>query len=230
MAIELAGEPAIVTGGASGLGAAIARRIDAMGCPVAVLDRRPAPVGKSFDVDLADGAATEAIVRKIAGSTGGLSAVIACAGMDACGPLAQVDRAQWERVVQVNLLGTASVIRAALPALERSRGRIVTVASTLGLRAVGDATAYCASKFGVVGFTRALAVELAGRVAVTLLIPGGMRTPFFDGRDPRYRPGPDAQLCDPDDVAEAVAFALTRPAGCEVREMLICPSRETSWP
>jgi NAD(P)-dependent dehydrogenase (short-subunit alcohol dehydrogenase family) len=150
--------------------------------------------------------------------------------MDACGPLAQVDRAQWERVVQVNLLGTASVIRAALPALERSRGRIVTVASTLGLRAVGDATAYCASKFGVVGFTRALAVELAGRVAVTLLIPGGMRTPFFDGRDPRYRPGPDAQLCDPDDVAEAVAFALTRPAGCEVREMLICPSRETSWP
>jgi short-subunit dehydrogenase len=104
------------------------------------------------------------------------------------------------------------------------------VASTLGLRAVGDATAYCASKFGVVGFTRALAAETAGRIGVTLLIPGGMRTPFFDGRDEKYRPPPDASLNDPADVADAVVFALTRPDGCEVRELLIAPDREGSWP
>ena len=79
----------------------------------------------------------------------------------------------WERVVAVNLLGTAAVVRAALPYLERTNGKVVTVASTLGLRALPDATAYCASKFGVVGFTRALAAETAGRVGVTLLIPGG---------------------------------------------------------
>ena len=133
-------------------------------------------------------------------------------------------------MLRVNLLGTAAVVRAALPALERGAGRIVTVASTLGLRGVGDATAYCASKFGVVGFTRALAAELAGRVGVTLLIPGGMRTPFFDGRSEQYRPGPDAQLSDPDDVAAAVRFALERPPGCEVRELVVCPSRESSWP
>ena len=102
-----------------------------------------------------------------------------------------------------------------------AHGRVVTVASTLGLKAVGDATAYCASKFGVVGFTRALATELAGRVGVTLLVPGGMRTRFFDGRTEQYRPGPDAPLNDPEDVAATVLMALQQPPGCEVRELVV---------
>ena len=152
------------------------------------------------------------------------------AGIDACGPLGEVDAEAWDRVIRVNLIGTAAVVRAALPALERNRGRIVTVASTLGYRALPDATAYCASKFGVVGFTRALQVELAGRVGVTLLVPGGMATPFFDGRPEQYRPGPDAQLADPADVARAVVFALTQPAGFELRELVATPSTEPSWP
>src|SRR5690606_33825970 len=132
----------------------------------------------------------------------------------------------WERVVTVDLLATAAVVRAALPALERSRGRVVTIASTLGRKAVSDATAYCAAKFGVVGFTRALAAELAGSVGVTLLLPGGRRTGFFDEREERYRPGADAVLNDPAHVAAAVMFALSQPPGCEVRELLICPDRE----
>jgi len=106
----------------------------------------------------------------------------------------------------------------------------VTVASTLGFRALGDATAYCASKFGVVGFTRALASELAGEIGVTLLVPGGMRTAFFDGRDEQYRPGDDAQLNDPHDVAAAVLFALSQPAGCELRELVMAPATDGSWP
>ena len=118
----------------------------------------------------------------------------------------------------------------ALPSLRSNHGRIVTVASTLGLRALSDATAYCAAKFGVVGFTRALAAELGGEVGVTLLIPGGMRTAFFDGRDEQYRPGTDASLNDPGHVADAVLFALRQPAGCEVRELVICPSTEGSYP
>jgi NAD(P)-dependent dehydrogenase (short-subunit alcohol dehydrogenase family) len=138
--------------------------------------------------------------------------------------------ADWERVVRVNLIGTAAVVRAALPFLEETRGRVVTVASTLGLRVASDATAYCASKFGVVGFTRALAAETAGRIGVTLLIPGGMRTRFFDGRAARYQPAPDAQLNDPRHVAATVLFALSQPDGCEVRELVVAPSRETSWP
>jgi short-subunit dehydrogenase len=95
---------------------------------------------------------------------------------------------------------------------------------------VSDATAYCASKFGVVGFTRALAAETAGRIGVTLLVSGGMATAFFDSREEKYKPPLDAQLNSPDDVAAAVMFALTQPPGCEVRELVVCPSRESSWP
>jgi short-subunit dehydrogenase len=81
-----------------------------------------------------------------------------------------------------------------------------------------------------VGFTRALAAELAGTVGVTLLIPGGMHTPFFDGRDEQYKPPPDAKLNDPDHVAETVVFALSQPRGCEIRELVVCASEESSWP
>ena len=144
---------------------------------------------------------------------GGLDAVVTAAGTDACGDILDVDADAWERVVAVNLLGTAAVVRAALPALERSRGRVVTVASTLGLRALPAATAYCASKFGVVGFTRALASELGDRVGVTLLVPGGMQTHFFDDRPDDFKPAPDQHLNDPADVARTVVFALRQPAG-----------------
>jgi short-subunit dehydrogenase len=104
------------------------------------------------------------------------------------------------------------------------------VGSTLGLRALSDATAYCASKFGVVGFTRALAVETAGRVGVSLLLPGGMDTAFFAGRDERYTPPAEAMLNRPEDVAATVLFALRQPTGCELRELVVCPSVESSWP
>jgi NAD(P)-dependent dehydrogenase (short-subunit alcohol dehydrogenase family) len=221
----------IVTGGASGLGAAVADAVAEAGGHPVVIDRALPGDGLDHErVDLADGRAAEAAVERVASRLGGLDGLVSCAGTDACGPLTGVPAEDWERVVRVNLIGTAAVVRAALPHLERSGGRVVTVASTLGLRALSDATAYCASKFGVVGFTRSLAAETAGRVGVTLLMPGGMRTAFFDGREERYRPGPDARLNDPANVAAAVVFALGQPAGCEVREMVVCPSEEASWP
>jgi NAD(P)-dependent dehydrogenase (short-subunit alcohol dehydrogenase family) len=221
----------IVTGGASGLGAAVVEAVEKAGGTPIVLDRVVSSREVDAEiVDLADTRAAEAAVRAAAERHGGLSAIVTAAGVDACGPLATVPGSQWERVVAVNLLGTAAVVRAALPYLERSGGRVVTVGSTLGFRVFPDATAYCASKFGIVGFTRALAVELAGRVGVTLLVPGGMRTAFFDDRPEQYRPGPDAQLNRPEDVAEAVLFALRQPPGCELRELVITPSVEPSWP
>ena len=221
----------LVTGGSSGLGAAIVEAIRAAGGTPVVLDRvAPAGAVEHAVVDLADGTAAAAAVDEAARRRERLDAVVTCAGTDSCGPLDRVPAEDWERVVRVNLLGTAAVVRAALPHLERSGGRVVTVASTLGLRAVSDATAYCASKFGVVGFTRALAAETAGRIGVTLLVPGGMQTAFFDGREEEYRPPEDAQLNRPEDVAAAVLFALSRPRGCEVRELVVAPSTEPSWP
>jgi len=220
----------IVTGGASGLGRAIAEAVGGHGGVPVVLDLNEPESMEGEAVDLADTDAAEAATRRVVERHGGLSAVVAAAGTDACGPIDRVSGEAWNRVVQVNLLGTAAVVRAALPALEDSGGRVVTVASTLGVRGLPDATAYCASKFGVVGFTRALAAETAGRIGVTLLMPGGMSTAFFDGREEKYKPPPDAKLAPPEEVAEAVLFALTRPAGVELREALVCPSTESSWP
>jgi NAD(P)-dependent dehydrogenase (short-subunit alcohol dehydrogenase family) len=221
----------LVTGGASGLGAAVAEAIrDEGGTPI-VLDVNEPTDGLAFErVDLSRTRETEEAVRRIAEERGGLDAVVTAAGIDACGDLGDVDGDAWDRVVAVNLLGTAAVVRAALPYLERSRGRVVTVASTLGVRALPAATAYCASKFGVVGFTRALAAETGDRVGVTLLLPGGMQTPFFDGRPEEFKPAPDQHLNRPQDVAQTVLFALRQPPGCELRELLVAPATEPSWP
>jgi len=221
----------LVTGGASGLGAAVVRAVaDAGGRPF-VLDRTACDPGiEQVVVDLSDTRAAEATVRDVSERTGGLDAVVTCAGTDACGRLDDVPGEDWERVVMVNLLGTVAVVRAAMPDLLARQGRVVTVASTLGFRALSDATAYCASKFGVVGFTRALAAETQGRMGVTMLVPGGMHTAFFDGRDEQYMPPPDAKLNQPQDVARAVLFALQQPPGCEVRELVVTPAVEGSWP
>ena len=220
----------LVTGGSSGLGAAVVTAVaEAGGTPV-VLDLADPPGDVAFErVDLADGRATEAAVERVAAAHG-LDAVVTAAGTDSVGDLLDVKAEDWERVVAVNLLGTAAVVRAAAPHLETAGGRIVTVASTLGLRALPAATAYCASKFGVVGFTRALTLELAGRVGVTMLVPGGMSTAFFDGRPEEFKPGADQLLNDPAHVAASVVFALSQPAHCEIRELVVTPSVEPSWP
>jgi NAD(P)-dependent dehydrogenase (short-subunit alcohol dehydrogenase family) len=221
----------LVTGGASGLGAAVAAAVDKAGGKPVVLDLQAPPAGFDHElVDLADTRAAAAAVGRVIGRHGDLRGVVTAAGIDACGPLDAVPQADWERVIAVNLLGTAAVVRAAVPTLRRAGGRVVTVASTLGLRALPDATAYCASKFGTVGFTRALAAELAGEVGVTLLVPGGMQTAFFDGRPEQYQPGPGAVLNPPEHVADAVLFALRQPPGCEVRELVVAPATEPSWP
>ncbi|MBT2212927.1 MULTISPECIES: SDR family oxidoreductase [Actinomadura] len=222
----------LITGGASGLGAAVARAVAGGGGRPLVLDLHPPKDDiEHAQADLADRAATERAVHGLAQDAGGLDAVVTAAGIDACGTLGDVPAEDWERVVRVNLLGTVAAVRSALPYLEHGPGgRVVTVASTLGLKALSDATAYCASKFGVVGFTRALAAELSGRIGVTMVVPGGMDTAFFDDRTDQYKPGPDAKLNRPEDVAATVLFALSQPAGCEVREMVVCPSEEPSWP
>jgi 2-dehydro-3-deoxy-L-rhamnonate dehydrogenase (NAD+) len=220
----------LVTGGASGLGAAVVASVTQAGGTSVILDRqRPASNHvEHHQVDLADARAAEQVVAEVAGA--GLDAVVTCAGIDSCGPLADVPGSDWDRVVAVNLLGTAAVVRAALPALLESRGSVVTVASTLGVRALPEATAYCAAKFGVVGLTRSLGAELGDSVRVTCLIPGGMRTPFFDGRPDKYRPGPDASLMDPADVAEAIVGILTMPGAVHPRELVLIPPGEPSWP
>jgi NAD(P)-dependent dehydrogenase (short-subunit alcohol dehydrogenase family) len=223
----------LVTGGSSGLGAAVVEALSGLGARPVVLDRQPpaAPADVAFvEVDLARSADAAAAVGRVLDEVGPLDAVVTCAGIDVPGRLEDIDPAAWDRVVAVNLLGTAAVVRAATPCLRARHGRVVTVASTLAHRAVSDGTAYCASKFAVVGFTRALMAELRDEVGVTLVTPGGMTTRFFDDRDERYRPPADARLANPAQVADAVLYALTRPAGIEVKELVITGPAEGTWP
>ncbi|WP_420880293.1 SDR family oxidoreductase [Rhodococcus sp. (in: high G+C Gram-positive bacteria)] len=222
----------LISGGASGLGAATATAVAKAGGTPLVLDVAVPDSEHAYRlVDIADSAAVAEATAELAAGVGGrLDGVFTAAGIDCCGKLEDVPATDWERVVAVDLMGTAAVVRAALPHLASPAGRVVTCASTLGLKAVSDATAYCAAKFGVVGFTRAFAAETAGRYGVTLLVPGGMDTAFFDGRTEQYRPPPDAHLNRPEDVAAAVVYALGQPPGCEIREMVVCASEESSWP
>jgi len=248
-AFDLQGRVAVVTGGARGIGLAVAEELIARGAQVVIADAGASISGDAADPsvartaaerlgacavpfvdDIAVPGAAQSVVNLAVERFGALDIVVNNAAILRDAFIFKATRTDWERVIAVNLVGTAAVIRAAIPALRPGRGRIVTVASTLGFRALGDATAYCASKFGVVGFTRALASELAGEIGVTLLVPGGMRTAFFDGRDEQYRPGDDAQLNDPHDVAAAVLFALSQPSGCELRELVMAPATDGSWP
>jgi NAD(P)-dependent dehydrogenase (short-subunit alcohol dehydrogenase family) len=229
---DLNSRAVLVTGGSSGLGAAVVDAVTKAGGQPYVIDRQPPADGVPWvECDLADTRAAEAATRDVIAKAGGtIGGVVTAAGMDVPGALADIPGETWDRIVTIDLLATAAVIRAAIPALKESHGNVVTIASTLGVKAVGDATAYCAAKFGVVGFTRALSAELAGQVGVTLVIPGGMRTKFFDDRDEQYKPGPDAILNDPANVANAVMFVLSQPAGCAVRELVIAAETETSYP
>jgi len=217
----------LVTGAASGLGAAVVAAVRDAGGRALALDRVPVPGVPHEVVDLADTRAAEAAVKRVVDGAGGsLDAVFTAAGLDHCGALVDVDGADWDRVVMVNLLGTVAVVRAALPYLQATGGKVVTVAGTLGHRVLPDATAYCASRFGVVGFTRALHSELKGQVGVTLL------TASFDDRahrDDRDVPGPDATLNRPEDVAQSVLHVLTRPPGCEITELVVA-SPQGPWP
>jgi NAD(P)-dependent dehydrogenase (short-subunit alcohol dehydrogenase family) len=221
----------LITGGASGLGAAVADAVAAAGGTPLVVDLQVSgSPHRAYEGDVTRTRDIEALVARIAEEHGGLDAVVTAAGIDRPGRLDEVSGEAWESVIAVNLLGTAAVVRAALPSLLASHGRVVTVSSSLGVRAVSDATAYSASKFGVIGFSRALAAETRGAIGVTTLIPAGMKTRFFDGRSAQYAPGEDANLNHPANVASAVLFALTSPRGSEIREITVMHEEEPSWP
>jgi NAD(P)-dependent dehydrogenase (short-subunit alcohol dehydrogenase family) len=156
-----------------------------------------------------------------------------CAGVDYVLGVDELSVAQWDRVLGVNLRGPFLVSRAVFPLMkDQHGGDIVNVASTAALRAWGNASAYHASKWGLLGFSRALGVE--GRthgIRVTTMSPGGMRTHWFDRFPEQGIPLPDEQnLQDPATVAEAIVHALSLPRGSVMQEMLLTPLTETSWP
>ncbi|HEY7060968.1 MAG TPA: SDR family oxidoreductase [Chloroflexota bacterium] len=179
----------------------------------------------------ADGVArtVDAVVREF----GRLDVVVNNAAVDHTVSVAAMTIEQWDQVIGVNLRGPFLVAKAALPVMQRQRaGHIVNVASTAATRAWANAAAYHASRWGLVGFGRALGVE--GRpdgIRVTTVIPGGMRTHFFDRFVDQGIPMPGAEnLQDPANVAAVILFAVRLPRDSALQEVIVTPMTETSWP
>ncbi len=239
----LKGKVALITGAGSGLGEATARAFARAGCAVACLDlnREGAErVGASLDAesvaigcDVGDAGAVFAAVESVVGRFGRLDVAVNCAAIDYVLPVDELTVEQWDRVLGVNLRGPFLVAKAALPAMRRQRsGHIVNIASTAAVRAWGNAAAYHASKWGLVGFGRGLGVEgRADGIRVTTVIPGGMRTHFFDRFPEQGIPLPDERhLQDPANVAETILFAVCLPPESSMQEVIVTPLTETSWP
>ncbi|HXK34619.1 MAG TPA: SDR family oxidoreductase [Dehalococcoidia bacterium] len=238
---SLRGQVALITGGGRGLGEAIGRRLARDGAHVYLLDARESchdvarqigcegGAARGIVADLTDASAAERAVAEVAGQAGRLDVLVNNAGIDVTAPVDAIDVASWDRVLAVNLRAPFILSRAAMRHMgESGGGAIVNIASTASRRAWANASAYHASKWGLLGLSHALHVEGRERnVRVSAIIAGGMRTPFLLDRFPDID---EETLQDPANVAEAVRFVLCQPPGTVIPEMLVLPARETSWP
>ncbi|MBM3817662.1 MAG: SDR family oxidoreductase [Acidimicrobiia bacterium] len=235
---------ALVTGGGRGIGRAIARALGGPDTFVAVSGRtRSALESSALDLESLGGRAlaiqmdvtqegsVAGAIRDLAGAAGHVDVLVNNAGVGGGEPIAGSDIQRWKRTIDTNLTGMYLVTRGVVP-LMRAGGRIVNISSVLGRFGVPGYTAYCASKHGVIGFTRALALELAPQqVTVNALCPGwvdtemaaeGMRqgasatgTTFEDFRDRALGAVPIKRIIQPEEVAELVRF-LASPAASAI--------------
>ena len=233
---------ALITGGAQGLGAALCRALGEDGAIVAVGDiRREAAEAlatklkhdgiESFalPLDVADQGQAEAAMRRLQESHGGVDILVNNAAVDKTVSIDELAVSEWDRILSTNLKGPFVMSKLALPIMiSRRGGHIINIVSTAAKRAWANASAYHASKWGLLGFSHALHVEARPHgVKVTAVVSGGMRTPFLLDRFPDIDIG---NLQDPRNVAETVRWILQLPADTVVPEITVIPMRETSWP
>ncbi len=226
---------ALVTGASRGIGAAVARALDAQGARLALASRSgddlgiPDAVARPCDVRRRED--LEALASEAAERFGGIDILVANAGVGAYGPFLELPPDQLEEMIDVNVKGTLYAVRAVLPyLLESDAADIVTLASEAGRRGLPFEAVYCSSKFAQVGFTRALDHELREQgVRCTNVCPGGVATDFAMGRG-RTQDMPELPgMMTAEDVAEVVLFVLTRPRNHRILEMAFRPVTEPSW-
>ena len=233
---RLAGRRAIVTGGGSGVGRAVAHRLAAEGASVGVVDVREGAAdavaaaiaddgGKAFGTvaDVGSEVSLEAATAEVVAALGGLDTVVACAGLAFPGVTHTTPLEAWETMIRVNLTGVFLTVKHALPhLLEAGGGSIVTIGSVASLVAAGQASGYDASKGGVLQFTRAVAVEYVEQgIRANCVCPGKVATDLgantraiTDQADVSGRGRPPAdridipmpRSSDPAEIAAAVAF------------------------
>jgi hypothetical protein len=208
---------ALVTGGARGIGAAIAARLAHERWRVVVADRDPsgkAPSdGRYATCDVADEAAVGSLVAGIAAQEGRLDALVCNAGINVRKPIAELTLAQWSMVIGTNLTSTFLLVRAAERLLRANRGAVVTIASTRAHMSEASTEAYAASKGGIVALTHALSISLAPEVRANCISPGWI---FGKGDPPRgadHAFHPAGRVGTPDDIAALAAFLVGPDSG-----------------
>jgi 2-hydroxycyclohexanecarboxyl-CoA dehydrogenase len=224
---------AIVTGGGSGIGLAISERLAADGNAVAIFDRPPAaaagaPAGiaaaggtaMALTVDVTDRGRIDAAVAEVRQHLGRPTILVNSAGLDGFDPFLSITREKWDRILAVNLTGTFDCCQAVVPdMIEEGWGRIVNISSSSAQGGQPIMTHYVASKAGVIGFTKALALELGPKgITVNTIPPGFIDTPMLRGSEEKGRLGkgveyhasqtPVRRVGQPEDIAAACAFLV----------------------
>lgn len=205
------GEVALVTGAASGIGAAVASRLAATGWKVCGLDLDASGTDLPLTSDVSDRAAVRRAAERATQELGPVSLLVTAAGFHEFAPVDEIEAGRWRRMLAVHLGGTYNACVAVLPAMLRAgRGTIVTISSELALAGGEGDAHYAAAKGAIIGFTKSLAVEVASRgVRVNCVAPGPTDTPLLAApwRDPGYVEAlPLRRLVRPEEVAEAVLF------------------------
>lgn len=238
----LAGKNVLVTGGGSGLGAALCQVLAGAGATVVVGDIRSESADRvagllrengaqvhSMAFDVGDPDSARQAIDNAIDACGRLDVLINNAGTDITCSIDELNYSDWDRVIHTNLYGPFLMSKyAAQHMREQKGGAIINIASTAARRAWPNASAYHASKWGVLGLSHALHAELRPHnIKVTAVIAGGMRTPFLLDRFPDIDV---STLQDPRNVAEAVLSVLQLPAETVIPEIMVLPMKESSWP
>jgi NAD(P)-dependent dehydrogenase (short-subunit alcohol dehydrogenase family) len=226
---------ALITGGGTGIGRAVAARLCEVGASVTVVGRRPGPLEEvandlsavqAVAFDVVDEMAVKDGISTATERFGPVDILVNSAGAAESAPFGRTTLDAWRSVLEVNLTGVFLVTRAVLPGMmERGRGRIVNVASTAGLKGYAYVAPYCAAKHGVVGLTRSLALEVAKKgITVNAICPGYTETDLLEqsvaniaqktgagedeAREQLVEVNPQGRFVRPEEVAETVAWLV----------------------